>query len=460
MAIATSWRALAEHPSPLVLVPVTAEVTAEAAHGAAHHIVIPVSAPSAVIELPRIDTRTAAMLLRDAGMEEGAAGQAGRLARWSLSSMRRSIAVRPELHTPAWGTSPSRTLRGLLLAGRWNQGHDADQAAVTELTGATYEALRETLAELARVSDPFVAQIDTSWMLVSVQDAWIQLREAIRADDLDRLGPVLSRVLLERDPSLDLASGERWYAATVGKSFAYSADVRRGLAVTLAMLGIHGDAIDAGHGVSGVQWAGGVVRDLLSAANADATGDTWNSMASVLPVLAEAAPDAFLDGVRDAAAGETPVAVTMFTESDAATATAEPSRHGQLLWALERLAWAPDYFGMVSALLARLAEIDPGGRARNRPFSSLVSIFFLQQPGSAVSAERRMAVIKTLRDRHPAIAWQLMLALLPSQFALYDPTAAPEFRDWKPDKPVSVNHSRTCRFHRHARRVAGSRRWR
>jgi hypothetical protein len=84
----TSWRALAERPGPLVLVPVTAEVAAEAVHGASHHILIPVSAASAVIELPRIDAHAVTVLLRGAGLGEGAAEQAGRLARWSLSSMR------------------------------------------------------------------------------------------------------------------------------------------------------------------------------------------------------------------------------------------------------------------------------------------------------------------------------------------------------------------------------------
>jgi hypothetical protein len=434
----TSWRALAERPGPLVLVPATSDAAAEAAQGAAHHIVIPVTATSADIELPPIEARTATAVLHGEGLGEAPAAEAGRLARRSLLSMRRSLAVRPELHTPAWASSPSRTLRGLLLVGRWNQDHDADRAAVTELTGGDYDTLRETLAELNRASDPFIARIGPAWMLVSAQDAWIQLRDTVRGDDLDRLEPVLRRVLLERDPALDLAPDDRWYAATVGKSPEHSGDLRRGVAVTLALLAIHGDVIDTGHGTTGTQWTARVVRELLREANADTTGDTWNSLASVLPQLAEAAPDAFLDGVRDAAQGRAPVIAAMFTDSGPAGATREPSRHYQLLWALERLAWSPDHLGRVAGQLARLAEIDPGGRPRNRPFNSLVTIFCLPHPETAVPAQGRMAVIEGLRERHPGIAWQLMLALLPSQLALHDPTPDPEFRDWKPQEPVTV----------------------
>ena len=113
-----------------------------------------IGATSAAIQLPPIDARAATAALRGAGLSEAAAEEAARLARRSLLSVRRSLAVRPELHTPAWASSPSRTLRGLLLIGRWNQDHEADGAAVTELTGGDYDALRETLAELARRERP------------------------------------------------------------------------------------------------------------------------------------------------------------------------------------------------------------------------------------------------------------------------------------------------------------------
>jgi hypothetical protein len=433
----TSWRALAERPGPLILVPVTADVANEAALGAAHHILIPVTAASADIELPPVDADTAAAALRSAGLSEARAEEAGRLARRSLQLMRRSLANKPALHTPAWAASPSRTLRSLLMTGRWNQDHDADRVAVAELAGIDYDTLRETLAELNRASDPFITQIGPAWMLASAQDAWIQLRSAIRSDDLDRLEPVIRRVLLERDPALDLSPDDRWRAATVGKSPSHSGGLRQGLAATLALLGVYGEVIDAAHGNNGAQWADRIVRALLQKANADATGDTWNSLAGVLPTLAEAGPDAFLGGVRDAATGASPVIASMFTDNAPATATREFSRHQAVLWALEGLAWSPDHFGQVIAILARLAEIDPGGYMRNRPFNSLLSILSLQSPRTPASGGTRTEVIERLRERHPEIAWQLMIALLPSPRAMHDPTQEPEFRDWKPKEPSS-----------------------
>ena len=87
--------------------------------GAAHHILIPVTAASADIELSPVVADTAVAAQRSAGLGEKAAEQAGRLARCSLQSMRRSLANKPELHTPDW-ESPTRTLRALLMASRSN----------------------------------------------------------------------------------------------------------------------------------------------------------------------------------------------------------------------------------------------------------------------------------------------------------------------------------------------------
>ena len=210
--------------------------------------------------------------------------------------------------------------------------------------------------------------------------------------------------------------------------------------MTLALLGIYGDVVDAGHGSEGTQWTSRIVAGLLQAANDDKTGAVWNSLAHALPRLAEAAPSAFLNGVRDASIGPDPVIATLFTDGQGTGVPAESSRHHYLLWALEALTWSPNDFGQVIDLLARLAEIDPGGRTSNRPFSSLTTFFCLRHPETLLPAQRRMAVLDTMRQRHPDIAWQLMIALLPAPMALYGRPRDPEFRDWKQQEPAAVDY--------------------
>ncbi|MBI3450507.1 MAG: hypothetical protein HY049_16550 [Acidobacteria bacterium] len=154
-----AWRTLITQPHPLVLVPLREEMAREIPSGSPHHIVTSViGGPSEDIELPPIDSTEAAVVLRAAGMEERAADEAGRLARTSLIPLRRTLANKQELHTPAWARPPvDQVVRRALLAGRWSERRKGDQASLCSLTGLDYEKLREALDRLSAQDDPLCA---------------------------------------------------------------------------------------------------------------------------------------------------------------------------------------------------------------------------------------------------------------------------------------------------------------
>lgn len=177
-----TWRRLRDHKNPLVLVPTGDAVAAEVAAGSLHHLIVPViGTMEADIELPPVDSTKAAEILKAAGLEERKAEEAGRLARFSLLALRRRLALKPELHSPQWAVRPvSGTIRRLLLAGRWNENHEADQHVVANLVGEDYGALREEIAQLAAQEDPLVGSVGSSLGLVSAYDAWLLFRETLR----------------------------------------------------------------------------------------------------------------------------------------------------------------------------------------------------------------------------------------------------------------------------------------
>jgi hypothetical protein len=410
-----AWRTLIIQPHPLVLVPLREEFAQEIPSGCPHHIVVPlIGGPGGDIGLPAIDSAEAAAALRAAGIGEREADEAGRLARTSLLALRRRLANKQELHTPSWARPPvEMVVRRALLGGRWSDRRKGDQAILSSLTGFDYEKLREALDGLATQEDPLLTFVQGSWFLIAPHDAWLLLRRQLRADDLDRFEAAALEVLGELDPALELPPEGRWMASLEGKVRAYSSDLRRGLATTLALLGVHGDRIDAGGHATGADRAAGLVRSLLDQANADPTCHRWSSLSDVLPLLAEAAPDTFLDGVRAGLRGEPPVLVRVFTDKDDNGLFGPSSPHPGLLWALESLAWSPEHFGQAVDQLARLAEIDPGGRLHNRPLNSLKTINCPWHPGTSVSVASRLETFDALRERHPEIAWRLGLGVLP-----------------------------------------------
>jgi hypothetical protein len=166
-------------------------------------------------------------------------------------------------------------------------------------------------------------------------------------------------------------------------------------------------------------------------ANDDSSGQLWGSLSDVLPLLAEAAPDIFLSAVETGVAGDEPVLATMFTDAGDPFFVSSP--HTGLLWALERVSWSSEHAALSARLMARLAEIDPGGRLSNRPLGSLQGFFRPWLPQTSLGPDRRLKVLDGLRRDHDEVAWSLMLGLLPEFHAVGSYANAPLFRSWKPE---------------------------
>jgi len=435
-----AWRRLREHPMPLVLVPKTQEVIDDLGVGSIHHLIVPiVGGGYSDITLQPIDSRGARDALVAANLNERLAEETGTLARLSLLAARRRIAHKPALHRPAWAMAPvPRLQRRALLVGRWDERSMRDISIVSDVLGTEYDLVREEIASLISVQDPMLARFGSSIGLVSHFDAWLLLRVNLRKEDLELLQSAALAVFGEVNPALELSPDDRWKASLLGKMPDHSGDLRHGLATTLALLGSHGDIVVAGSRLTGQDWAAWTVRRILESANQDKTCHLWISLRDVLRLFAEAAPTIFLDAVRDGLQGERPLLQSMFMDSEGSSALFTDSPHSSLLWALEACAWSPVDFGQTVDLLARLAEVDPGGRLGNRPTGCLAAIFSPWYPQNSVDVERRLTALDGLRMRHGAIAWQLMLSMLPDHHGgIAADISEPQFRDWKPEK-VSV----------------------
>lgn len=154
----------------------------------------------------------------------------------------------------------------------------------------------------------------------------------------------------------------------------------------------------------------------------------WTSISDVLPLLAEAAPDAFLRAVSVAIAGTDPLAKRLFQDTDDRWNVSSP--HTGLLWAVEGVAWSEQHMAYAAEILAGLSEIDPGGRLSNRPSASLHAVFRGWSPQTSASLDARVQTLDSLTRRHPDASWNLLLALFPSHSEVVTQSHTPEFREW------------------------------
>ena len=425
---------------PLILAPVfnSRDAIARAIRGG-HRVVVALgradSASIGTLTVPRLSRDEAAKALIAAGVSEDRARDLAILARRSLTSFRRKLALSPEVQQPEWARpDEARPLLPAMLAGAWSDGKEADRQALATLAQAPYEEFSETLVRWSNESDAPVRRIGDAWFVISKEDAWSLLARYVTRGDLERFEEVVLDVLAMPDPRFDLPDDRRWMAGALGHSPRHSSLLREGIAETLAVTGARGDTVGVSAGASASEYTVRWVRLLLERANAD--WRVWASLSGVLALLAEAAPDTFLAGVEKGLAGEQPVLMRLFADQGDPLFSSAP--HTGLLWALETLAWSAEHLGHAAVLLAKLARLDPGGKLDNRPQGSLRGIFLLWHPQTAASLAQRLRVIDTLRKREPEVAWRLLRQLLPEGHSIAANTPRPRLREWAPDPVPSV----------------------
>ncbi|WP_336856043.1 helix-turn-helix domain-containing protein [Sinomonas albida] len=440
---ASAWSRLVASHQQMILVPLFEDsVDFKAAEDAGHRVIMIAGGDEIVrnglaIELRKIDRAVARESLKGVIDDSDAAEALVALGRRSMPALFRSIAREPRLATPEW-VKDSRILAPLVLAGSWTE-HEGDIATIEKLTGSTSPEVSHLLKALAKRPDaPFVVSGGV-WRLASPEEAAYLLLRELTPSDFARWGDIVLEVLLAEDPFSGMDTASRLTAGAQGMKPAYSSILQKHLAQGLTLAGATADNLPADLQIQ--QRVNDIVRRLLERAAADPTGEVWARLAPVLPSLAEAAPEAFLDAVEADLERSEPILKTMFKDRDGGNDPFGPSSpHPDLLWALETLCWSPDYFGRTAGLLARVAAIDPGGRLSNRPAESLqkVTVGWVAQSGGGV--EEKVTIIERALQRTPDVGWSLLLAVWPSPHSVAFAPRQPMYRDWTPKKPtVTLN---------------------
>jgi excisionase family DNA binding protein len=439
--IATSphgWERLSLGSQPAVLIPHIDEPQTATAVGMGHRVIVPLAAGTTpfrgdVIELGRLDRNVARDVLvqkTPCGLVE--ADRLAGLARRSFASFLRApeLAAMPR-SSPAWARGDqARLFAALVLVGSWAPT-EADRQAVSQIAGKDWESIEDALVAVSDLSDPLFVPMGAGWQVVSADGAWMLLRNAAQTIDIERFCDKAVEILGEPDPALTLDPEERLQAHLRGIRRRFSPALSQGVAQGLALLGAFNDQFsDPTYRQDDGEYTKPAVRRLLRRANDDTSGLHWRSISPYLQLLAEAAPDALLDAVEGGLAGDEPVLRTMFVDEKQSAVPGALSEHTGLLWALELLCWSPRHLSGAAAALARLAEIDPGGRPGSRPHDSLRTVFLPWLPQTSAPLRSRLEVLDGLRARFPDVAWQLEMAIMPSDHGKSLPTPRPRFRQW------------------------------
>lgn len=337
---------------------------------------------------------------------------------------------------PDWATEKkARIFIPIMFAQQWIDSKDGDKEILSLLSKKSYEELESDLERWAKVSDSPVFKLADVWNLTSQIDCWYAIARHLQHKDFELLKQAVLKVLTAKDPSIDLPPAERWLANVKKIVPPYSSALRRGLAQSLVNISVLSRKLGISDAESMQRWVDSIVKEILNTEDPSILYST----ADVMRLLAEASPSAFLQGIEQKIRSFPGSISVLFSESD--NSFTSSARYTDLLWALECIAWSPDYLAQVSLILCDLSEMDPGGRLSNRPFPSLLSFYRFWHPQTFANLDQRMCAIKTIHKRRPNIALRFILSLIPQPYADASNNPHFELRNENDDFEIKVPRS-------------------
>ncbi len=387
-----------------------------------------VGTPETVLRLPRAWRHTIQVALTDAGLPEQEARKYANDAGRSLVVLRRLMPASP-VRRPDWAKPPvSQALLGAVLAGAWDRDYPVDRTILSRFTGMDYDALESELAQFGTMLDGPMRRSGPVWKLTSLRDAWFLLGDQFTPALIDRFTAIFHETLGAVDPAYD-EPDRRWRFDRSAPTQA-SPELRRGLGEAMIALGVYPNR------ASGIPNADGRSALAVKTLLAQADGRLWWSLSRDFRRLAEASPDAFLSAI-DSALRQDPSPLAPLFRSD--EGLLHPNEYlSDLMWALEILCWSAAHVGRATMILARLADLDPGGRVLNRPSETLQRIFLPWKPETYASAADRLALLDQIVKRWPRVGWKLLDAIAPTIHGVTHPTAKPLWRDFSTDQPEPI----------------------
>lgn len=341
----------------------------------------------------------------------------------SLTVLARLIPGGSHNESPKWEMHASSLLPAI-LAGGWDSRRALDVQILEQIAGGTpYSELERQIRICLNQPDPPFDLEGTVWKVRAPMDAFMRIGDLIAAGDAETLYKAMIAVFSTVEPDVNPDDAFGTYRAAAS---GHSEWLREGLATTLLLLAAWSVPARVNLGQeSGQAFANRVVTNLPGL-----MGDhrLLSSLKEELPLLAEAAPFPLLSALEQLLEGQAERIRPIFNEQPGWVFPV--SKHVGLLFALETLAWEPEHFLQAVMILARLTEIDPGGRLGNRPGKSLQDIFILWNPQTSASPQLRLAALDAILENHPQVGWKLLMSLLPSSLgSVSTPTAKPRLRE-------------------------------
>ena len=402
-----------------------------------HHVIVPLGGddpfPQDVITLPSISKDGLLKALNDMGYNREEAQKYCKEAANDITILRRLLKFWD--NKAEWYKSENlREIVPALFLGRWNKYNEGDREMLEKLSGKSYDDYMEIAAKWRDFEDSPLLQIGDTWRLASPLDLWGSLANSLQESDFTMLEECVHTVFTESAEMDEIRDNTVSLRSSFSKPSKYSGWAKEGLVQSLILVSHYGQGLRIPRLSQPAIWVDNLVEKLLH--NAD--GRLWTSLDQKLPLIAEASPKSFLKAVSASLSTKEPTIMEMFKSQSGFLG--ESTNHTGLLWALEGLAWLPEYLYDSTLILLRLSRLDPGGNTVNRPENSLTEIYKPWHFQTLTELPERMEILKKAVSIEKEEGWKLLIRLLPQAHSIASPTHKMRWRLF--EKNTNVVHTK------------------
>lgn len=388
-----------------------------------HHVLVPLGADDdfnqETITLPTIDRDGQINSLIKSGILREDAEKFSRESGRDITILKKLLGF-PHYKAKWIENENIREIIPAFLLGRWNETFIGDIELIEKLSEQKYPDYLVILNKWKNFEESPIIQIGETWRLTSPLDLWTNLSFQLTPKDFQKIQECFSLAFKNGNPIIE-PEGKSSLLAYFNKKNKYSNWSREGLTQSLILAGrLNGVKILNLNNPQ--KWVDDIIFNLLK----DASGEMWISINRELPLIAEASPDSFLKAVKNSLTKEQAEIMDMFKEEDGFLS--KTSHHTGLLWALESLAWLPEYLRDVSLILLKLSRLDPGGSLSNRPLNSISEIFKPWHYQTLASYDERIEILKYVTGKEKESGWELLIRMLPDYHGVAQPTQKMRWR--------------------------------
>ncbi|MHA8106297.1 hypothetical protein [Aquirufa sp. 5-AUSEE-100C1] len=378
-----------------------------------NHVLVPLGAEDdfnqETIILPTIDRDGQINALIKSGIPKEAAEKFSRESARNITIIKKLLGF-PHFKSKWIEKENIREIIPALILGRWNETFVGDIELIEKLSEQKYNDFLVILNKWKNFEESPIIQIGETWRLTSPLDLWTALSYKLSSKDFQNIKECYALAFENGNPIIE-PEEKNSFAVYFNKKNKYSKWSREGLTQSLILVG-QMNAVNFPNLDNPQNWVNKIIFDLLN----NSSGEIWISLNHELPLISEASPESFLKAVKNSLAKEKPEIIDMFKEEEGLFH--KKSHHTGLLWALENLAWLPEYLRDVSLVLLKLSRLDPGGSLSNRPLNSISEIFKPWHFQTLASYDERIEILKYITKNENELGWSLLLRMLPEHHGI------------------------------------------